>query len=444
MDEPGDGYAEEVEREHGAGEEAHAEGVRHGADDGGDQKDGEHSVTEVAQQEFGVDDAEEREEEDQDRQLEADAQAEDDGEEEAGVVVDRDHVAEVLAEVHDQDADGAGQNIAIAEPRAGQEEADRGAHEWGDVLPLVGIHSRRDKQPDLVEDEGAGQDGAGDGGGLQDQVQRVGGVRHGHAQADVDQRLLDDGDQCVVESIRHGKACREEAQRAQNAFAQLFQVLHQAHAGEFGAVGEGGAGAVDGIDIRDGGPRFRSRPRGPFRRTRPGGLRGTGVARRLRWAGRWLAAECSTRRRSRLAVGLRSAQARSWNRELFRGPIRTGDRMWNRARNRQSNRADIGTWIRARNRVKAGPGSHTRTRPRWHERSRGWLRWRWARQLRRRGLREWWRPASGGRPARRGAARAPSGCGTRWRRGGSRSSACRTGAPVRAASSVRRAAGRGG
>ncbi len=249
MDEVGNPYAEEVENQHGAGEEAHAEGVRHGTDDGGDNKDGEDSVAKVAQQKFGVDDAEEREEEDQDGQFEADSQADDDGEEEAGVVVDRNHVAEVLAEVHDQDLDGARQNIAIAEPCAGKEEANRGTHEGNDVLPLVGVHAGRDKEPDLIEDEGAGQDGSGDGGGFKDQVQRVGWVRHGHTQANVDERLLDDGDQTVVEAIRQGKACKEVGESAQNALAQLFQVLHQAHARQFCAVGEGCAGAVDGVQI---------------------------------------------------------------------------------------------------------------------------------------------------------------------------------------------------
>jgi hypothetical protein len=92
MDVPGDGYAEEVEEEHGAGEEAHAEGILHGADDGGDDEDGEDGVAEVAQQEFGVDDAEEGEEEDEDGKFEADAEAEDDGKEEACVFVDREHV----------------------------------------------------------------------------------------------------------------------------------------------------------------------------------------------------------------------------------------------------------------------------------------------------------------------------------------------------------------
>ena len=68
-----------------------------------------------------VDDAEERQEKDEDRQLEADAQAEDDGEEEACVVLDRDDGVEVLAEVEDEHLERAGKQPVIAKPRAGRE-----------------------------------------------------------------------------------------------------------------------------------------------------------------------------------------------------------------------------------------------------------------------------------------------------------------------------------
>src|ERR1017187_8021853 len=88
VDPPGDGDAEEVQEQHWTREEAHAEGVLHGADAGGHDEDGEDGVTEVTQQELRVDDAEECEEKDEDGQLETDAEAENDGEEEAGVLVD--------------------------------------------------------------------------------------------------------------------------------------------------------------------------------------------------------------------------------------------------------------------------------------------------------------------------------------------------------------------
>ena len=80
----------------GAGEEAHADGVRQGADDGGDDEDDEDGVADVLEEELCVDDAEEREEEDEDRKLKADAEAEDDGEEEAGVVLDGEDGVEVV------------------------------------------------------------------------------------------------------------------------------------------------------------------------------------------------------------------------------------------------------------------------------------------------------------------------------------------------------------
>ena len=171
VDEEGDADADEVEDKHGAGEEAHADGVRRGADDGGDEEDDQDGVADVLEEELAVDDAEEGEEEDEDGQLEADAEAEDDGEEEAGVVLDGDDGVEALAEVEDEDLDGAGQDPAVAEPGAGEEEADGGAHEGEDVFLLVGVHAGRDEEPDLVEDEGAGEDGAADEGGLEVEVE---------------------------------------------------------------------------------------------------------------------------------------------------------------------------------------------------------------------------------------------------------------------------------
>ena len=186
VDAVGDGDAEEVEDEHGAGEEAHAEGVRHGADDGGDDEDGEDGVAEVLEQELGVDDAEEGEEEDEDGQLEADAEAEDDGEEEAGVVLDGEDVGGSSCRSRRQDLDGAGQDAVVAEPGAGEEEADGGAHEGADVLLLVGVHAGRDEEPDLVEDEGAGEDGAADERGLEVEVERVGGVGDSRGECRVD------------------------------------------------------------------------------------------------------------------------------------------------------------------------------------------------------------------------------------------------------------------
>src|ERR1039458_8235335 len=102
MDPVCNAYANEIQREHWAGKEAHAERVGHGTDDGRDQEDGEDGVTEVAQEELGVHNAEEREEEDEDGEFETDAKPEDDGQEEAGVLIDGEDGVELLSEAEDE------------------------------------------------------------------------------------------------------------------------------------------------------------------------------------------------------------------------------------------------------------------------------------------------------------------------------------------------------
>ncbi len=160
-----------------------------GADDGGDHEDDEDGVADVLDEEFGVDDAEEREEEDEDGQLEGDAEAEDDGEEEAGVVLDGNDGVEVFAEVADEDLEGAGKHPVIAEPGSGEEEADGRGHEREDVALLVGVHAGRDEEPDLVEDEGRGEDGSADERGLEVEVERVGGVGEVERDVEIVERL---------------------------------------------------------------------------------------------------------------------------------------------------------------------------------------------------------------------------------------------------------------
>ncbi len=259
MNVPGDTDAKEIEAEHGAGEHAHAEGVLHGADDGGDEEDSEDRVAPLLEEELVVNDAEEREEEHDDGQFKADAEAENDGEKEAGVVLNGDHVGEIFADVLDEEDHGAGQDPAIAEPGSGEEEADGGAHEGDDVALLVRVHAGGDEEPELVEDEGARKDGAEDEGGFDDQVEGVGGVGHGHLEADVEQRPLDEVEQLVVEPVGDGHAEDEVDRGADEAFAELVEMLHEGHAGEVGAVGYGGAGLVD--EVRHGW-RARARRRG--------------------------------------------------------------------------------------------------------------------------------------------------------------------------------------
>ena len=71
-------------------------------------------------------DAEHGEEEDENRHLEADAEAEDDGQEEAGVVLDGDHGREVVAEVDDEDLERAGQHVEVAKTAPAEEQAHGG------------------------------------------------------------------------------------------------------------------------------------------------------------------------------------------------------------------------------------------------------------------------------------------------------------------------------
>src|SRR6185312_1777098 len=191
VDDDRDADADHIEGEHGRGEEAHADRIGHGADDGGDQEDDEDRVADVPDEKFCVDDAEERQKKDEDRQLEGDAESEDDGEEEAGVVLDGNDGVEVPAEVADEDLERAGEYPAVTEPGTGEEEAYGCPHKGEDIALLVGVHAGRDEEPDLVEDEGRGEDGAADQRGLEVEVERVGGVGEVEIDVQIGEGLLD-------------------------------------------------------------------------------------------------------------------------------------------------------------------------------------------------------------------------------------------------------------
>src|SRR5665213_1067901 len=246
---PRDADAQEVERQHGAGEQAHRDraGVR--ADDGGDDEDGQHGVAEVPQQELRVHDAEQREKEDQDGKLETDAQAENDREKKPRVLVDGDDGMKVGPEGADQGLERDGQQPVIAHKCANQKERHRRQHERPDIFLLVLIHAGRDEEPYLVQNEWRRQDRASEERGLDVEVDRVCGVRVVEALVDIGERLLDDVVQLDMKGPGYGKAPGEEVEAVQDAFAQLFQVLHQAHAGKIGAVADGFARVVDGIEI---------------------------------------------------------------------------------------------------------------------------------------------------------------------------------------------------
>ncbi len=249
VDEVGYADAEHVEDKHRCGEEAHADGVRQGADDGGDEEDCQDGIPNVSDEELCVDDAEEREEEDEDWELKGDAQAEYDREEELGVVINSDDGVEAFAEVKDEDFESTREDPVISEPGTGQEEADGGSHEREDVASLVGVHARRDEEPKLVEDEGRGEDCSTEKSGLEIEVESVGGMGEVEGDVEVVEGFLDDVVEPLVEGVGDGEACEEIEDGVDDAFAKLGEMLHEGHAGEFCAIGDGGAHPIQGVEF---------------------------------------------------------------------------------------------------------------------------------------------------------------------------------------------------
>ena len=185
----------------------------------------------MSEQELAVYDAEEGEEEDQDGKLEADAEAENDGEEEAGVVLNGEDRVEASAEVEDENFDGAGKNPVITEPCSREEEADGGGHEGPDVALLVGVHAGRDEEPEPIEDEGAGEDGSADEGGLEIEIKAVGGVGEVERDVELVERGLDVAVESLVEGVGNDEADEEIDNGVDEALAELGEVLHESHAG---------------------------------------------------------------------------------------------------------------------------------------------------------------------------------------------------------------------
>ncbi len=77
----------------------------------------------------------------------------------------------------DEDLDGAGQDVVIAERGSEQEKADGGSHERKNEALFFLIEAGSDEEPDLVENERARKDSAGEQRDIQIQVQRIHGMR---------------------------------------------------------------------------------------------------------------------------------------------------------------------------------------------------------------------------------------------------------------------------
>ena len=105
MDQPGDADAEDVQRDHGRGENAHVQDVGGRGDDGRDDEDHQNRVAQVAPHPSGGDDAHQRQEENQDGQFKNYAHADHDGQKQVRVFADCDHRLELFAVV-DQEVEG--------------------------------------------------------------------------------------------------------------------------------------------------------------------------------------------------------------------------------------------------------------------------------------------------------------------------------------------------
>ena len=185
-----------------------------------------------------------------DGQLEADAETENDGEKEAGVVLDGDDGVELAAKTEDEDAQRAGENEEVTEAGTGEKEADGGGHEGNDEAFLFLIETGGDEQPDLIEDEGRGENGSADEAHLQIQVHRVHRVEEVQfvdGQVEFFERCGNDSVELLAEAEGDEEADGEIDCRVDDALAELFEVLHQAHAGKLGALGDGLASLVDGF-----------------------------------------------------------------------------------------------------------------------------------------------------------------------------------------------------
>src|SRR5258708_2501125 len=138
MHEPGDADAQDVQGNHGRGEDAHVQDIGGGRDDGGDDEDDQDGIAEIAPHPAGADDAHERQEKYQDRHFENHAEADDDRQEQTTVLAERDHRLEVFA-IADQEDERLREDKFVAEVSASQEQGHGRDHEGRDIAFLVAV-----------------------------------------------------------------------------------------------------------------------------------------------------------------------------------------------------------------------------------------------------------------------------------------------------------------
>src|SRR5208282_4860531 len=175
MHQPGDAGAQNIQGYHGGGEDAHVQDIGRGRDDGGNHKDAEDGITDVAPHPAGADDAHERQKKYHDGHFENYAHACNQGQEQRTVFTERDHGLKVFA-VADQEHQRLREDDFVAEISSGKEQADGRDHEGQDVAFFVAIETGRNKAPELVEHEGRGHEQAGHNADFQIEIEGLGGI----------------------------------------------------------------------------------------------------------------------------------------------------------------------------------------------------------------------------------------------------------------------------
>ena len=174
------------------------------------------------------------EEQDEDRQLEHQAEPQDHHQQKAEVALDRDDGLERLADT-DQEVDRQRKGDVVGERSAQQEEERPANDERGGVALFAPVEARCDEAPDLVENEGGGQEERCQRGHLDVQDERIRDAEKTEARP-FGQYVHDRSGE-ELEDLRSQEPAAEEADRdghqgAEDALAQLFEMSQQAHPGK--------------------------------------------------------------------------------------------------------------------------------------------------------------------------------------------------------------------
>src|SRR6266481_5276409 len=152
MNEPGNTDAQDVEHNHRSGIDGHVHDVGRRRQNSGNDKEGQHRATNVLEQELRVHHTHQRGKTDHNWQLKSDGQSKDHGEKYFGVLVNRDLCVESLAVRANKKVHCYGKNITISKVPACNEQSNRQEKERQDKPLLTTIETRRNKLPNLIQD----------------------------------------------------------------------------------------------------------------------------------------------------------------------------------------------------------------------------------------------------------------------------------------------------